>query len=77
MKVMAEKKVDNIIVSIGFNSKSKKHKKADAQVIGLINEYLALPSNAGIPAKSVMRNHLLRTLREAIDKERSKKAKAS
>lgn len=70
---MAKSRMDNVIVSIGFNSKSKKHKKADASVIALINEFLGLPSNAGIPAKSAMRNHLLRTLREAIDKERALK----
>jgi len=63
--------MDNVITSIGFDSKSKRNKKADSSVISLINSYAAL--NPGIPVKSLIRNHLLRTLQEAIDSASKKK----
>lgn len=70
------RKMDNVITSIGFDSKSKRNKKADSSVITLINEFAIL--NPGIPVKSLIRNHLLTTLQESIDLARQiKRAKTA
>ena len=66
-----KRKMDNSVTSMGFDSKSKKHKKADAKVISLINEFAAL--NPGIPPKSSFRSFLYRVMPPEIKRLRIEK----
>ena len=65
------REMDNSVTSMGFDSKSKKHKKADAKVMGLINEFAAL--NPGIPPKSSLRSFLYRVFPPEIRRLRAEK----
>jgi len=66
-----KRRMDNSVTSMGFDSKSKKHKKADAKVMGLINEFAGL--NPGIPPKSSFRSFLYRVLPPEIRRLRKEK----
>ena len=66
--------MDGTITSLSFR---KGKKGPDGELIAAANEYANLPENRGIPTTSLLRNFIVRKLKEAIGTARSKEEQPS
>jgi len=64
----SSRNMDGTITSLSFR---KSKNGPDGELIAVANEFANLPENRGIPTTSLIRNFIVRNLKEAVNKAKA------